>query len=366
MARLGLGEAWTCAFANDFDPVKAATYRENFSDASDHFHEGDVWKIAPADLPGQADLAWASSPCQDFSLAGARAGLQGGRSSAFFGFWKLMEALNAERRAPRCIVVENVVGLLTSHGGRDFQALCQALSDQGYYFGVLEIDAANFVPQSRPRVFVIATREPPPQSITGNCVFQTTGVCMAFARLPSHLRQKWLWWKVPVPDLRNSDLASVLESDANVSWHTPSQSKALLELMGETHSARVKEFSKLSERRVGAAFRRMRQENGQKHQRLEIRFDGIAGCLRVPSGGSSRQALVFVENGETRSRLISSREGARLMGLPESYALPTSTTSALHVIGDGVVVDVVRFLAKNILEPLLYKCESFNDGKLTN
>src|SRR4051812_2943802 len=100
MARLGLGAGWACRFANDFDPVKAATYRDNFPDAATHFHEGDVWKLEPRDLPGRADLAWASSPCQDFSLAGARAGLAGGRSSAFFGFWRLMEGLAAEERAP--------------------------------------------------------------------------------------------------------------------------------------------------------------------------------------------------------------------------------------------------------------------------
>ena len=89
MARIGLGEGWACAFANDFDPVKAATWRANFGEAN-HFREGDVWALDARDLPGRADLAWASSPCQDFSLAGGRAGLKGGRSSAFFGFWRLI------------------------------------------------------------------------------------------------------------------------------------------------------------------------------------------------------------------------------------------------------------------------------------
>ena len=94
MARLGLGADWKCLFANDFDPVKAATYRANFGGG--HFREGDVFDLTAADLPGRADLAWASSPCQDFSLAGGRAGLAGGRSSAFHGFWRLIEALNGE------------------------------------------------------------------------------------------------------------------------------------------------------------------------------------------------------------------------------------------------------------------------------
>src|SRR3569623_804091 len=168
MARLGLGEGWACAFANDFDPLKAAVYRGNFADAEAHFHEGDVWKLSPADLPGRADLAWASSPCQDFSLAGARAGLAGGRSSAFFGFWRLIESLHAEGRAPRTVVIETVSGLLTSHGGRDFAALGEALAGQGYRFGALELDAAGFLPQSRPRVFVIATRAPPAPARVGD------------------------------------------------------------------------------------------------------------------------------------------------------------------------------------------------------
>ena len=50
MARLGLGEAWTCLYANDFDPVKAATYRANHADAEAHFREGDVWAVQPGDL----------------------------------------------------------------------------------------------------------------------------------------------------------------------------------------------------------------------------------------------------------------------------------------------------------------------------
>ena len=105
MARLGLGAAWRCLLANDFDPVKARAYAANFPDAAGHLAQGDIWSLSTADLPGQADLAWASSPCQDFSLAGGRAGLNGGRSSAFFGFWRLMQGLDKEGRAPRLIVI---------------------------------------------------------------------------------------------------------------------------------------------------------------------------------------------------------------------------------------------------------------------
>lgn len=349
MARVGLGEDWSCAFANDFDPVKSATYRANFADAEAHFREGDVWKLSADDLPGRADLAWASSPCQDFSLAGARAGLAGGRSSAFFGFWRLMEALDDAGRAPRLIVIENVCGLLTSHGGADFAALGAALASRGYRFGALEIDAATVLPQSRPRVFVIAAREVP-SGLVGDSPFHTRAVRAAQSALPDGVMAHWVWWRLAAPPTRNTDLAALLEPDEAVRWHGPLQTARLLDLMGPLHRARL---GACTGRAVGAVFRRTRKEDGRSVQRAEVRFDGLAGCLRTPRGGSSRQAIVVVENGRARSRLITPREAARLMGLPDSYRLPKTATGALHVAGDGVAAPVVRWLAGALLEPLL-------------
>jgi DNA (cytosine-5)-methyltransferase 1 len=347
MARLGLGAGWACAFANDFDATKAAAYRANFPDADHHLRQGDVWALTTETLAGRADLAWASSPCQDFSLAGARAGLGGGRSSAFFGFWSLMRALNREGRAPRTVVVENVVGLLTSHGGADFTALAQALADEGYRFGALEIDAAAFTPQSRPRVFIVATREPPPPALIGAGPFQTPAVLAARDRLPASLRQLWIDWRLPSPPARNAALADLLEPDDAVTWRSEAQTAALLAQMSPLHRRRLDAAG--PGRTVAAVFRRTRAGV----PRAEIRLDGAAGCLRTPRGGSSRQMLIVSENGLIRSRLLTGREGARLMGLADDYTLPASQTGALQVVGDGVAVPVVRWLAAHLLEPLL-------------
>jgi DNA (cytosine-5)-methyltransferase 1 len=71
---------------------------------------------------------------------------------------------------------------------------------------------------------------------------------------------------------------------------------------------------------VATGYRRTR--NGK--QQLELRFDGIAGCLRTPAGGSSKQYVVVRKNGENHARLLTVREAARLMGAPESYSLPGS------------------------------------------
>jgi DNA (cytosine-5)-methyltransferase 1 len=353
MARAGLGEGWRCAFANDFDPLKTKTYRANWG--GEDLREGDIWALDPAVLP-PADLAWASSPCQDFSLAGGRAGLGGGRSSAFWGFWRLIEALAAEGRAPRALVIENVCGLLSSHGGADFAALGAALAAQGYRFGALEIDAAAFLPQSRPRVFILAAREPPAAGLLGTSPLHTPAVRQAHAALPEALKAQWLWWSPGDAPRRNTDVAALLEPDADVRWHRPDQTRHLLSLMAPLHLAKVEAARAASvsgERQVGAVFRRTRAEQGTSRQRAEVRFDGLAGCLRTPRGGSSRQILLIADGGQVRSRLLSGREGARLMGLADDYRLPKAATGALHVVGDGVAAPVVRFLAERLIEPLL-------------
>jgi DNA (cytosine-5)-methyltransferase 1 len=154
LARAGLGPEWTCLFANDIDRGKAAPYAANWE--ADRLIIGDIAELTTADLPGVANLAWASFPCQDLSLAGDRAGLDAARSGSFWPFMKLMHGLRVEGRGPRTIVLENVCGLITSHGGRDFDAISNAIGECGYRAGAVVIDASLFVPQSRERVFVVA------------------------------------------------------------------------------------------------------------------------------------------------------------------------------------------------------------------
>ena len=352
MARAGLGDGWRCLFANDFDPRKAEAYRANWGEAD--LAVGDVFAVCAADLPGHADLAWASSPCQDFSLAGARAGLAGGRSSAFWGFWRLIEALDDEGRAPATLVLENVGGLLSANRGADFTAVGEALAARGYRFGAVALDAAAFLPQSRPRVFVIATRLCP-DGLTrdGPALTDGPGVIAAHARLPATLRAKWLWWSLAPPPARNTRLADLLEPDDTVAWRGQAQTDALLAQLSLAHRARLTLAGADGRRVVAAVFRRIRIEDGRKVQRAELRLDGLAGCLRTPGGGSSRQLLLVAEAGRVRSRLITPREGARLMGLADDYRLPPVKTAALHLVGDGVAVPVVRYLAEQVLEPLV-------------
>src|ERR1051325_2625624 len=99
MARIGLGSRWRCLLANDIDRSKAAAYRANFKPATELL-VADVGSISTDVIPGHADMAWASFPCQDLSLAGNGAGLRGGRSGTFWPFWRLVSALKDQGRAP--------------------------------------------------------------------------------------------------------------------------------------------------------------------------------------------------------------------------------------------------------------------------
>ncbi len=359
MARLGLGAGWDCLMANDNSAEKCAAYARNFG--RDHLIEGDVFSLDAADLPGAANLAWASFPCQDLSLAGPRSGLKGERSGVFYGFWRLVEQLKAQGRNPSLIALENVTGLLNSQGGGDFAQLCQSLADGGYRFGAVEIDAKWFLPQSRPRLFILALRDdiPVPEDLSLEeapdrlSPFHPKAVRNAAAALPDALKARWIWWALPTPPVPNQILADALEPSNTVSWHTKAETKRFLELMSETHTAKVKSAKALNSPTYGALYRRMRTQGGQKYQRAEVRFDGLAGCLRTPGGGSSRQFILEVNGRSVRTRAMTAREYARLMGLPDDYVLPDRHNAALHLCGDGVVVNVVAFLRTHVFEPIL-------------
>lgn len=357
MARAGLGAGWTCLFANDFDAKKAASYALNWG--ADHLKIGDVADVTTGELPGNADLAWASFPCQDLSLAGAGAGLKGKRSGTFWPFWTLMKKLGEEGRAPRLIALENVCGALTSHGGNDFAAIGAALSGAGYRYGAVIMDAVDFVPQSRPRLFIVGVHKSQaiPQSVIGPAPdpdWHSAALIEAYDGLAKGCRDAWIWWRLPSPPVRNTVFADLVEENPQgVAWHSREETRKLLEMMSPVNHAKVAAAKKAGRRMVGTIYKRTRLNEGVKVQRAEIRFDDIAGCLRTPAGGSSRQAIMLVDGAKVRSRLLSPREAARLMGLPDDYRLPENYNEAYHLAGDGVAVPVVRFLAAKILEPIL-------------
>lgn len=377
MAREGLGTDWSCAFANDFDAMKGRVYRDNWDGGKELIVE-DINKITSKNLPAQADLVWASFPCQDVSLAGDYKGIGRAkdktqtRSGTFWPFWQLMRELMNEGRPPKLIVLENVYGILTSHQGEDFAAIGNVFAEAGYRFGAMVIDARHFLPQSRPRVFIVGVHsdiELPNELLSVSPVepWHPERMVTAFKGLSQNAQKHWIWWNLPLPELRQKKFTDLIEDHPEtVNWDSPEKTQKLLSMMSPTNLQKVQAAKQAGIRIVGGMYKRTRvDETGKKVQRAEVRFDDIAGCLRTPAGGSSRQIIIVVEGKSVRTRLLSPREAARLMGLPDTYKLPSNYNDAYHVAGDGVAVPAVRHLAKFIFEPILHTSKKLklNGGK---
>jgi DNA (cytosine-5)-methyltransferase 1 len=363
MVRAGLASGWRCVFANDFDPTKAGVYLANWG--NDCLKVEDVHAVTSADLPGRADLAWASFPCQDLSCAGNGLGLgdQRGklktRSGTFWPFIGLMGELKDRRRAPKIIVIENVVGLLTTNSGAAFRSVATSLARLDYRVGAVVIDARWFVPQSRPRVFIIAIAKdvPIPSGITApgpKAPWHPEAVVRSWKALPPSVSSKWIWFDPgEVPTLRKALADIVSDRSRDSRWHTKPETRRLISMMSAINLQKLREAQQTGRRMVASLFLRMRPIKSVNHQCAEISFEEISGCLRTPKGGGSRPRVLIVHGKRVKSRLLSPKEAAKLMGLRATYKLPPQYEAAFKVIGDGVVVPAVAFLRSTILEPAL-------------
>jgi DNA (cytosine-5)-methyltransferase 1 len=358
MARLGLGDQWKTLLANDFNPHKAEAYASNFR-PSGELVVGDVGRLSTIDLPDGGLMAWASFPCQDLSLAGNGKGLHASRSGCYWPFWRIMRDMSAQGSPVPILALENVVGLLHSNHGQDFERLLQSLHELGYYYGAMVVDAIHFLPQSRPRLFIVAAR---PELIDQSEIisdspmspWHTERIIESVAKISTRISDGWVWWKIPPPPMarvRMEDI--VMDCPPSVEWHNKTETEKLLSLMAPLHRRKVEAASRHGKKVVGTIYKRTRLDPaGHKSQRAEVRFDGVAGCLRTPAGGSSRQTIIVVEGRKIRTCLLDPREAARLMGVPEWYKLPNRYNDAYHLMGDGLAVPAVSWVEKHVLRPL--------------
>src|SRR5690242_4731873 len=296
LMRIGLEkEGWKIALANDIDPQKEQMYRANFPDADEHFKPGDIDSLLPSEIP-EVTLATASFPCNDLSLAGSREGLEGKHSSAFWGFIRALE--RSKTRLPSLILLENVTGFLTSHGGRDFEDAMFALNDLGYAVDPFILDAAWFVPQSRKRLFVVGVKTKE-SDIDGLCELLEETPIRPNALIQfilTHPDIRWRIRKLPNPPSSRRKLTSILEDlpDDSDCWWPKDRAEYLLGQMSPRHRELADKMIAGLTYSYGTVFRRVR--NGSSM--AELRTDGVAGCLRTPRGGSGRQILFKAGHGK--------------------------------------------------------------------
>ena len=356
LMRMGLErQGWSVIFANDIDPQKEEMYKAHFPTTESHFVGDDIHKLKTERVPS-CTLATASFPCNDLSLAGAREGLKGKQSSAFWGFIEILRKMKA--RKPPLVLVENVTGFLTSHGGRDFTEALLALNSLGYAVDALVLDAVDFVPQSRQRLFVIGTLD---ADGTDAPVVESRVRPKALAGyMNSHAAIRWSVRALPSPPGKNPGLVSILEHLPHDSpeWWSRDRAKYLLSQMSEKHRGVANEMIRGRRWSYGTVFRRVRNNISM----AELRTDNIAGCLRTPRGGSGRQILFKAGKGKYFARLLTPRECARLMGA-DDFIIEGTLNQALFGFGDAVCVPVVEWIARHYLNPLVNELLHVRVGK---
>lgn len=327
------------AWANDICAKKAAVYKANHKNAP--FYLCSITSINGKTLP-ECSLSWASFPCQDLSLAGNTAGIRAKRSGLV---WEWLRVMDEMEKQPPILAAENVTGLFSADAGANYKELHKALLKRGYRAGAVLLDAADWLPQSRPRIFIAAVAEnidlPSDLVSSGPTWAHSTAIKKVARNLNG-----WIWWNLPKPEKRTSKLSDLI--DFSLECHDKFVSEKNLAMIPPAHMQKLQE----SGLKVVPGYKRIRN----RQQVLELRFDETAGCLRTPTGGSSRQYLVMKYGEEWRTRILSPREAARLMGAPEEFLLPGSFNDGYKAMGDAVAVPVVAYLAKHLLLPLVELC----------
>lgn len=350
---MGLEAAgWQIAYANDIDADKRTMYDAHFGDADRHFDLNDVHAVRGESIP-DVEVATASFPCTDLSLAGTRLGFRGRQSSAFWGFVDVLKGMDTRR--PPLVLLENVTGFLTSHGGADFRAAAAALNSLGYAVDAFVLDAKWFVPQSRPRLFVVG------DAINSGMRHRIAKSSrLRPAQLSSFINTnpdiRWSLADLPEPPTTpRATLREVIEPvpDDSEWWWSQDRAEYLYNQFSDRHKSVADEMIAKRRWSYGTVFRRVRQQaDGTKRSMGELRTDGIAGCLRTPKGGSGRQILFKAGYGRFAARLITPRECARLMGA-DDFVIGVPANQAFFGFGDAVCVPAIEWVATNRLSPCL-------------
>lgn len=249
--------------------------------------------------------------------------------------------------APEVVVLENVTGLATSHGGDDLRAAIRALNKLDYSMDILAIDARRFLPQSRPRMFLVGAKTPPGSTSAS-----------------SELRPDWaenfygdptlLMHRAPLPNppgFVTSGLGECIEEMPldDIRWWDAARTEAFVRSLSPIQLERVNHLRHGAGVKHRTAYRRTR--GGQPV--WEVRADDVSGCLRTARGGSSKQAVVQLGDGRLQARWMTPVEYARLMGAGDFNLSGARTNQALFAFGDAVAVPAVEWLAKEYLQPLL-------------
>lgn len=290
-----------CVFSSEWDSWCRKTYFENFGEMP----QGDINEIKPEEILDH-EILTAGFPCQPFSIAGVSKKNSLGREHGFKDktqgtlFFKIAEILEAKR--PKAFMLENVKNLKSHDGGNTFRVIKGTLEELGYHVFFQVIDAANYVPQHRERLFIVGFDR------------------KVFKKTPD--------FTFPDPPKKKITLSRILEKKVDRKYILSDHLWQYLQDYAEKHRLKGNGFG------FGL-------------------FDGssVARTLSARYYKDGSEILIKVPNANPRR--LTPRECARLMGYDDSFKIPVSDTQAYKQFGNSVAVPVVSAVAENLITACL-------------
>ena len=199
-------------------------------------------------------------------------------------------------------------------------------------------------------------RHPLPRRAFPNDYLRRHKLAEAYRRNPG---LPWFFFDFPPLPSREISLRDIMErvpEDSTV-WWDKEQTDYFWSLVEHDHKARLETLLEGRRRHVFTAVRRLRRRR-KREQIFNVRFDGLASCLRTPRGGSSTQYVITIEDGILKGRRLTALESARLQGvcLPASapdFQLIGSETDIRFAFGDAVCVPAIRWVVEHSIEQLI-------------
>ena len=295
------------------------SYFANYSIEKDMFFN-DVNLLDGTDFEGKVDLFVGGSPCQSFSVIGAKGGFNDTRGTLFYQYVRLVKEMQ-----PKVFIYENVYGLTRHDKGKTWSIMQQVFEDLGYRFKFKILDSRNFgIPQGRRRIFVVG--------------FKNSENCDKF-KFPEEIDLKYTMQDFLEENCADGSLQSVAGelTKINDKKGVPEERYYLSEkLKAYCLSPGTKNFM---------------------HADAKIDLP-IARALLSTMGNSHRSSVNNYVTTNGRVRALTVREAHRLMGFPDSYKIVVSKAQAYKQAGNSIVVDVLMNIVKEIA-----KVEGWEYGK---
>ena len=338
-AREVFGKAKT-VFACEIDKFARQSYLANH-EAPAVFYE-NVCDLDARAYAGKIDILIGGSPCQDFSIAGQRAGEDGERGNLIWQFYRVV----SEAR-PKVFIYENVKGFLSINGGKSYQRFLDALRGLGYHCHAEILNTKDYgIPQNRERLYIVGFLNA--DEYYAFSLAPKTGCGRLADFLDTSVEEKYFLSDRALAHFRPKDAN---ESIANTLATNPRHRRtdAFIKVAGELDIPTFKRARQIYDT-DGVSPTLLTAKNNQETPKVIQRSRGFnkgaefEPCPTISSNSFEQNNLLKSE----RIRKLTPRECLRLQGFPESFKIVVSDTQAYKQAGNAMSVNVVKIILECI------------------